>query len=186
MAIFLAYQKHIQILGLLIIIYSSLPAQLNTSHKSLIIDPWTINSNGYTALLPQLILDWNLGDLAHTVHFSNNEIAYITTGYLQNTYNALGLKEKLDSVLLHVNLGPNPFKNSIHISCDQDALTIIAIALFDYQGNCIRQVNGPFSGVHFNQTIPVYELMPPYCIVQIQFTLGDNQRYLKTYKLIQY
>jgi hypothetical protein len=184
MAIFLACRKHIQILGVFVLIYSSLAAQLNTSHQNSFIDPWSINSNGHTAHLPTLQLDWNLGDFAHTVHFSNIEISYITTGYLQNTYNTQLLKEKLDSILTHVKLGPNPFKHSIYISCNQDALSIDAIVLFDEQGRRLVQVKGPFSGVHFEHSITVSALKQAFYFIQIQFTLA-NQQYFKSYKLIQ-
>lgn len=184
MAIFLS-KKNTLFLGLMVFSCASLVAQFNSTSSYPKLDPWTINSSGHKASLSAFTLDWNLGDFAHSIHFSNNEISFVTTGYLQSSYPTLLLKEKLDSILLQVKLGPNPFKNTILISCNQDALTIDAILLFDEQGNRLVQVKGPFSGVHFEQRITVSPLKKAYCFIQIQFTLG-NEQYLKTYKLIQY
>ncbi len=186
MAIFLANKKYILFIGLVAVSPIYLAAQSNATNKRPRLDPWSMNGNGHTVMLPSLILDWNLGDFAHFVHFSNNEISFITTGYLQNNYNALLLNDKLDSILLQVKVGPNPFKNTIHISCNQDALIINGIVLYDEQGKRLGHVRGPFSGVQFEQSFTVYPLKQTYCFIQIQFTLGNNQQYFKTYKLIQY
>jgi hypothetical protein len=185
MAILLSKKKYTLLLGLFLFNCFYLAAQFNTFSNKAIVDPRSINSNGHSASLAELNIDWNLGDFAHAIHYSNNEISYITTGYLQNTYHTLLLKEKLDSILLHVKIGPNPFSRTINITCDQDAVIINAITLFDYAGKRIRQIKGPFAGVQFEQRIHVDQLIQAFCFVQIQFTVGNNQPCLRIYKLIQ-
>ena len=150
------------------------------------IDPYTINSNGGSKIVNQLIVDWTLGNMGNTFTYTTRPALMISSGYLQDSYDVKNLFQQIDSFGLQIKVGPNPFQNTLHIYCAQDGLDIIAIKLFDSQGKVIKNILGPFSGIGFDQILQIQKLSNPICYLQIQYKVADEFILQRTYKLLQY
>lgn len=150
------------------------------------IDPYTLNCNGGSKLVNQLIVDWTFGNMGNTFSYTTRPALMISSGYLQNSYDVKALFQQLDSFGLQIKVGPNPFQNTLHIYCAQDGLDIITIKLFDSQGIMIKNILGPFSGIGFDQIWQIQKLSNPICYLQIQYKVANEFILQRTYKLLQY
>ena len=150
------------------------------------LDPYSINCNGGSKLVNQLIVDWTLGNMGNTFTYTTRPGLMISSGYLQNSYDVKVLFQQLDSFGLQIKVGPNPFQNTLRIYCAQDGLDIITIKLFDNQGIIIKNIMGPFSGIEFDQILQIQKLSNPICYLQIQYKVANEFILQRTYKLLQY
>lgn len=150
------------------------------------IDPHTINSIGGTIYSNQMRIDWGLGEMASTFKINHTPSILLSTGYLQSSYDIVSLFNQLDSFGLHIKVGPNPFYNTLRIYCALDGLDIMAIQIFDSHGVVIKNIQGPFSGLQFEQTIQIQKLSTPICLVYIQYKIANLYSRQRIYKLIQY
>jgi hypothetical protein len=150
------------------------------------LDPYVINCNGGSTLVNQIIIDWTVGNMGNTFSAISRPALILSTGYLQNSYNVTALFKQIDSFGLQIKVGPNPFRNTLHIYCAQDGLDIITIKLFDSQGIMIKNILGPFSGIGFDQILQIQKLSNPICYVQIQYKVANEFILQRTYKLLQY
>jgi hypothetical protein len=161
--------------------FSQLPLGVYIASK----DPYTINSNGGTLSINQLLLDWEISDLSNTLIYKNKQVLIVSTGFLQNAYDASTLYNSIEIFGEQIKVGPNPFTNRIGLFCKQDGMDILGIQVYDSHGILIRNIIGPFSGLQFEHTIQFQKLSNPICFVQIKYTVANRYTYYKTFKLIQ-
>ncbi len=161
--------------------FSQLPLGVYLTSK----DPYTVNSNGGTLRINQLLLDWEISDLSTTLIYKNKQVLILSTGFLQNAYDASALYNSIEVFGEQIKVGPNPFTNRLRLFCKQDGMDILDIRVYDSHGILIRNTIGPFSGLQFEHTIQFQKLTTPICFVQIKYTVANRYTYYKTFKLIQ-
>jgi len=150
------------------------------------LDPNTINCNGGCISLNKIIIDWTAGDVGNTIKYNAKPFIIISTGYLQNDYDASALFRTMGNFGLQIKVGPNPFTNNIHISCAQTGMDIISIALYDNVGNGFNLIKGPFSGLLFEKNIYIHQLSNPICYLKVHYIIANKYELSRTFKLIQY
>lgn len=181
------YEKFRCLLILLVLLYSiSGMGQYSITGEGAALNPHVINSNGNSFLIHEILLDWNLGDLANTFRTNKNPAIFLTTGFLQNQNPIISLFKDLNNFGQQIKMGPNPFYNEIHISCKQDGINIITIRILDSKGSLLTYINGPFSGLAFEKNIEIQKGKEPFYFVQISYNVSNSYVLYKTFKLIQF
>jgi len=160
--------------------------QYSITGKGAALNPHVMNSNGGSVIIHQMLLDWNLGDLASTFKVHQNPTILLTTGFLQNHYPTISLFKDLSGFGEQIKIGPNPFYNEIHIYCKQDGINIISIRILDSKGSMLKYIKGPFSGLAFEKHIELKKGKYPFYFVQISYSVANSFSLYKTYKLLQY
>ena len=161
--------------------FSQLPLGVYIASK----DPYNLNSNGGTLSVNQLMLDWEIATLSNTLIYKNKPVLILSTGYLQNAYDASTLYNSIEIFGAQIKVGPNPFTNRLRLFCKQDGMDIMGIQVYDSHGVLIKNIIGPFSGLQFEHTIQFQKLNNPICFVQIKYLVANRYTYFKTFKLIQ-
>jgi len=161
--------------------FSQLPLGVYIASK----DPYNLNSNGGTLSVNQLMLDWEIATLSNTLIYKNKPVLILSTGYLQNAYDASELYSSIEIFGAQIKVGPNPFTNRLRLFCKQDGMDIMGIQVYDSHGVLIKNIIGPFSGLQFEYTIQFQKLNNPICFVQIKYLVANRYTYFKTFKLIQ-
>ena len=150
------------------------------------LDPNVINSNGGSAIIHQIVFDWNVGDVAATYNIPKPHEMLLTTGFLQSEPDVSLLFKALYNFGQQIKIGPNPFYNEIHISCKQYGMSIISIRVLDSKGSMVKYIKGPFSGLAFEKHIEIQKGKDPCYFVQICYNISNSYSIYKTFKLIQY
>jgi hypothetical protein len=154
--------------------------------KAIKLDPSIINNNGGCIVMQDIMMDWSIGGLASTLIYKEKVTTILSIGFLQNAYDIVTIYNDINDFGLQIKIGPNPFYNDLYFYCKQDGIVIDAIKLFDGQGNLIKSIKGPFSGLQFEQHISIQKLISPTCFVQIQYVVANKYASASIYKLIQY
>ena len=154
--------------------------------KTIKLDPSIINNNGGSFLMQGFMMDWSIGGLANTLVYKEKATTILSIGFLQNAYDIRAVYNDINNFGLQIKIGPNPFYNDLYFYCKQDGIVIDAIRLFDGQGNLIKNIKGPFSGLQFEKHISIPKLSNPTCYVQIQYVVANKYTSARIYKLTQY
>jgi hypothetical protein len=183
MAIFLK-RKQVLIYAFLFfsIPYTCWGQSISSIYKN--IDAYTLNCNGNALKIDRMVLDWTWGDMGNTLSFNTIPKTVLSTGYLQNAYDPFGLLIEGEKWVAQIKIGPNPFKNCIHIYCNQDGMEILSIDLFTQESLCIYAEKGPFSGIQFEKTIPISHLTSGLYFVELKICVANKSIHQKIFKLI--
>ena len=160
--------------------------QYNTALALSKFDPYAINNNGGKFAITNMHLDWTLGDIGNTHIYNYNNNILLSTGFLQNAYDFSAVYKQLEIFGEQIKVGPNPFSNSIHLSCAQDGMEIISIEMYNQAGICIKKIQGPYAGYNFDMLIPIEKLTFPICLMQIKYCVANQWILYKSLKLVQY
>lgn len=154
--------------------------------KYIKLDPSIVNNNGGSFLIQGFMMDWSMGGLATTFVYNEKGSIILSIGFLQNAYDIASVYNNLSDFGLQIKIGPNPFYNDLFFYCKQEGIVINSIKIFDVQGNLIKNMKGPFSGLQFEKHISIQKLTNPTCIVQIEYVVANKYTSTRIYKLIQY
>ncbi|MEY4051527.1 MAG: hypothetical protein RIR64_512 [Bacteroidota bacterium] len=148
--------------------------------------PFTLNASSKTSYQASpYILDWSLGETIsiNTLYSSQNWM--ITTGVLQNEIVHYFSLDQIDSFGNQIYVGPIPVKESLHVWTNQNNITIQKMIISDQWGRIQIKVEGPFSGLYFNQQIPFTSANTGIYFLMIYYVAGQSMTRIKICKVIK-
>ena len=146
--------------------------------------PSIINVNADSKQMEGIIWDWSFGEqlMVHTLYSSKNLI--LTTGFLQNDFGG-GVDYKLLALTSPFKIGPNPFIQNLKIKCDQSGIIISKIEMSNSQGQLLKIIQGPFSGIQFEQSLYFASVNTGIYFVAIHYVVGKSNLKKEIFKLIK-
>jgi hypothetical protein len=146
--------------------------------------PSIINLSADSKQMEGIIWDWSFGEqlMVHTLYSSKNLI--LTTGFLQNDFGG-GVDYKLLALTSPFKIGPNPFIQNLKINSDQNGLVISKIEMNNEQGQLLKIVQGPFSGIQFEQTLSFASVNTGIYFVAIHYVVGKSNLKKEIFKVIK-
>ena len=146
--------------------------------------PSIINVNADSKQMEGIIWDWSFGEqlMVHTLYSSKNLI--LTTGFLQNDFGG-GVDYKLLALTSPFKIGPNPFIQNLKIKCDQSGIIISKIEMSNAQGQLLEIIQGPFSGIQFEQSLYFASVNTGIYFVAIHYVVGKSNLKKEIFKLIK-
>jgi hypothetical protein len=146
--------------------------------------PTVISVNADSKALEGIIWDWSFGEqlLVHTLYSNKNFI--LTTGFLQN-YFGVGINFKIIELTNPFIIGPNPIIRNLKIISDQSGIVISKIEIINEQGQLIKFVQGPFSGVQFEQNISFASVNTGIYFITIHYVVGYSILKKQIFKVIK-
>ena len=159
-----------------------------TSHFKIFaqgLDPQSNNVVGASYKNESIIIDYSVGEqfIMPTLFLDSSFI--ISSGFLQNRNSDIDTYKTLDSFLLKMTMGPNPTSNYFTVSIHQLGITVVQISLLNMQGAIVNQLQGPFSGLNFNQRIDLTMQKEGMYLVQINFLIDGQYPKKRTYKIFK-
>ncbi len=146
--------------------------------------PTIINLNGNSKQIEGIIWDWSFGEqlLVNTLYSSKNLM--LTTGFLQNEFwVSIDLKE-LD-LITPFKIGPNPAVQFLKIFSDQSGILISKIEMSNAQGQLLKIIQGPWSGIQFEQTISFTSANTGIYFISIHYVVGKSILKKQIFKVIK-
>jgi hypothetical protein len=146
--------------------------------------PTIINVNADSKQMEGIIWDWSFGEqlMIHTLYSGKNFI--LTTGFLQNDVGA-GIDFKILALTSPFKIGPNPFIQNLKIISDQNGLVITKIEMNNEQGQLLKIVQGPFSGIQFEQTLSFASANTGIYFIVIHYVVGQSILKKQIFKVIK-
>ena len=146
--------------------------------------PSIISVNADSKLKEGIIWDWSFGEqlLVHTLYSDKNFI--LTTGFLQNDF-GVGVNFKISELTTPFKLGPNPIVQNLKINSDQSGLIISKIEISNQQGQLLKIVEGPWSGIQFEQTISFASVNTGIYFIAIHYVVGKSIFKKQIFKVIK-
>jgi hypothetical protein len=146
--------------------------------------PSIINLSGDSKQIEGIIWDWSFGEqlLVQTLYSSKNLI--LTTGYLQNDFGN-GVNFKILETTTPFKIGPNPFIQNLKIHSDQSGIIISKIEMSNAQGQLLKMVEGPWSGIQFEQTLSFASVNTGIYFIVIHYVVGKSILKKQIFKVIK-
>ena len=169
---------------LLKVVYLMLGSSCNYTLIAQIKYPSIISVNADSKQMEGIIWDWSFGEqlMVHTLYSSKNLM--LTTGFLQNDFWG-GVDYKLLALTSPFKIGPNPFIQNLKINSDQNGLVISKIEMNNEQGQLLKIVQGPFSGIQFEQTLSFASVNTGIYFVAIHYVVGKSNLKKEIFKVIK-
>ena len=163
-------------LGLAIFLYSTLNAQTKY--------PNIISVNADSKALEGIIWDWSFGEqlLVNTLYSNKNFL--LTTGFLQNDF-GVGVDFNILETTTPFKIGPNPFIKNLKIHSDQSGIQISKIEISNDQGQLIKIIQGPWSGIQFEQTLFFTSANTGIYFIAIYYVVGNSILKKQIFKVIK-
>ena len=163
-------------LGLAIFLYSTLNAQTKY--------PNIISVNADSKALEGIIWDWSFGEqlLVNTLYSNKNFL--LTTGFLQNDF-GVGVDFNILETTTPFKIGPNPFIKNLKIHSDQSGIQISKIEISNDQGQLIKIIQGPWSGIQFEQTLSFASVNTGIYFIAIHYVVGKSILKKQIFKVIK-
>ena len=146
--------------------------------------PSIINLTGDSKQIEGIIWDWSFGEqlLVQTLYSNKNLI--LTTGYLQNDFGN-GVNFKIFETTTPFKIGPNPFMQNLKIHSDQSGIQISKIEISNDQGQLIKIIQGPWSGIQFEQTLFFTSANTGIYFIAIYYVVGNSILKKQIFKVIK-
>lgn len=146
--------------------------------------PTIISVNADSKAIEGIIWDWSFGEqlLVNTLYSDKNFI--LTTGFLQNDF-GLGINLKILELTTLFKIGPNPIIQNLRISSDQNGIVIQKIEMISEQGQLLKIIQGPFSGIQFEQTLLFASANTGIYFVAIHYVVGNSILKRQIFKVIK-
>jgi len=146
--------------------------------------PSIINLSGDSKQIEGIIWDWSLGEqlLVQTLYSNKNLI--LTTGYLQNDFGN-GVNFKILETTTPFKIGPNPLIQNLKIHSDQSGIIISKIEMSNAQGQLLKMVEGPWSGIQFEQTLFFTSANTGIYFIAIHYVVGKSILKKQIFKVIK-
>ena len=146
--------------------------------------PGIINLSGDSKQIEGIIWDWSFGEqlLVQTLYSNKNLI--LTTGYLQNDFGN-GVNFKIFETTTPFKIGPNPFMQNLKIHSDQSGMIISKIEMSNAQGQLLKIIQGPFSGIQFEQSLYFASVNTGIYFVAIHYVVGKSNLKKEIFKVIK-
>jgi hypothetical protein len=163
-------------LGLAIFFYSTLNAQTKY--------PNVISVSADSKATEGVIWNWSFGEqlLVNTLYSDKNVI--LTTGFLQNEFWVSIDFKKLDLTTLF-KFGPNPVVQNLKINSDQSGIIISKIEMSNAQGQFLKIVEGPWSGIDFEQNLSFASANTGIYFIVIHYVVGNSILKKQIFKIIK-
>jgi hypothetical protein len=146
--------------------------------------PSIINLSGDSKQIEGIIWDWSFGEqlLVQTLYSNKNLI--LTTGYLQNDFGN-GVNFKILETTTPFKIGPNPFIKNLKIHSDQSGIQISKIEISNDQGQLLKIIQGPWSGIQFEQTLFFTSANTGIYFIAIHYVVGNSILKKQIFKVIK-
>jgi len=146
--------------------------------------PSIINLSGDSKLIEGIIWDWSFGEqlLVNTLYSEKNFL--LTTGFLQNDF-GVGVDFKILETTTPFKIGPNPFIKNLKIHSDQSGIHISKIEMSNAQGQLLKIIQGPWSGIQFEQTISFTSANTGIYLISIHYVVGKSILKKQIFKVIK-
>ena len=146
--------------------------------------PTIINLSGDSKLIEGIIWDWSFGEqlLVNTLYSDKNFL--LTTGFLQNDF-GVGVNVKILETTTPFKIGPNPFIKNLKIHSDQSGILISKIEMSNAQGQLLKIIQGPWSGIQFEQTISFTSANTGIYLISIHYVVGKSILKKQIFKVIK-
>ena len=146
--------------------------------------PTIINLSGDSKLIEGIIWDWSFGEqlLVNTLYSDKNFL--LTTGFLQNDF-GVGVDFKILETTTPFKIGPNPFIKNLKIHSDQSGILISKIEMSNAQGQVLKIIQGPWSGIQFEQTISFTSANTGIYFIVIHYVVGKSILKKQIFKVIK-
>ena len=146
--------------------------------------PTIINLSGDSKLIEGIIWDWSFGEqlLVNTLYSDKNFL--LTTGFLQNDF-GVGVNFKILETTTPFKIGPNPFIKNLKIHSDQSGILISKIEMSNAQGQLLKIIQGPWSGIQFEQTLSFTSANTGIYFISIHYVVGKSILKKQIFKVIK-
>lgn len=146
--------------------------------------PTIINLSGDSKLIEGIIWDWSFGEqlLVNTLYSEKNFL--LTTGFLQNDF-GVGVDFKILETTTPFKIGPNPFIKNLKIHSDQSGILISKIEMSNAQGQLLKIIQGPWSGIQFEQTLSFTSANTGIYFISIHYVVGKSILKKQIFKVIK-
>ena len=146
--------------------------------------PTIINLSGDSKLIEGIIWDWSFGEqlLVNTLYSDKNFL--LTTGFLQNDF-GVGVDFKILETTTPFKIGPNPFIKNLKIHSDQSGILISKIEINNAQGQLLKIIQGPWSGIQFEQTLSFTSANTGIYFIVIHYVVGRSILKKQIFKVIK-
>ena len=146
--------------------------------------PTIINLSGDSKLIEGIIWDWSFGEqlLVNTLYSDKNFL--LTTGFLQNDF-GVGVDFKILETTTPFKIGPNPFIKNLKIHSDQSGILISKIEMSNAQGQLLKIIQGPWSGIQFEQTLSFTSANTGIYFIAIHYVVGRSILKKQIFKVIK-
>ena len=146
--------------------------------------PTIINLSGDSKLIEGIIWDWSFGEqlLVNTLYSDKNFL--LTTGFLQNDF-GVGVDFKILETTTPFKIGPNPFIKNLKIHSDQSGILISKIEINNAQGQLLKIIQGPWSGIQFEQTLSFTSANTGIYFISIHYVVGKSILKKQIFKVIK-
>ena len=146
--------------------------------------PTIINLSGDSKLIEGIIWDWSFGEqlLVNTLYSDKNFL--LTTGFLQNDFE-VGVDFKILETTTPFKVGPNPLIKNLKIHSDQSGILISKIEMSNAQGQLLKIIQGPWSGIQFEQTLSFTSANTGIYFISIHYVVGKSILKKQIFKVIK-
>ena len=146
--------------------------------------PTIINLSGDSKLIEGIIWDWSFGEqlLVNTLYSDKNFL--LTTGFLQNDFE-VGVDFKILETTTPFKVGPNPLIKNLKIHSDQSGILISKIEMSNAQGQLLKIIQGPWSGIQFEQTLSFTSANTGIYFIAIHYVVGRSILKKQIFKVIK-
>ncbi len=146
--------------------------------------PTIINLSADSKQIEGIIWDWSFGEqlLVNTLYSDKNFL--LTTGFLQNDF-GVSVDFKILETTTPFKIGPNPFIKNLKIHSDQSGILISKIEMSNAQGQLLKIIQGPWSGIQFEQTISFTSANTGIYFISIHYVVGKSILKKQIFKVIK-
>lgn len=146
--------------------------------------PTIINLSGDSKQIECIIWDWSFGEqlLVNTLYSDKNFL--LTTGFLQNDF-GVSVNFKILETTTPFKIGPNPLIKNLKIHSDQSGIIISKIEMSNAQGQLLKIIQGPWSGIQFEQTISFTSANTGIYFISIHYVVGKSILKKQIFKVIK-
>ena len=146
--------------------------------------PTIINLSADSKQIEGIIWDWSFGEqlLVNTLYSDKNFL--LTTGFLQNDF-GVGVDFKILETTTPFKIGPNPFIKNLKIHSDQSGILISKIEMSNAQGQLLKIIQGPWSGIQFEQTLSFTSANTGIYFIVIHYVVGRSILKKQIFKVIK-
>lgn len=170
--------KSIYLVGWVVAFFFNFSLNAQTKYPNII----SVSADSKT--IEGIIWDWSFGEqlLVNTLYSDKNFL--LTTGFLQNDF-GVGVDFKILETTAPFKIGPNPFIKNLKIHCDQSGILISKIEMSNAQGQLLKMIAGPWSGIQFEQTLSFTSANTGIYFIAIHYVVGNSILKKQIFKVIK-
>ena len=146
--------------------------------------PKVISVNANSKAMEGIQWDWSFGEQLLVTPLYGEKNFIITTGFLQNEW-GVGVNFKPLELRSPFKIGPNPMIHNVIINSDQSGIIISSIEIINTQGQLLKMVQGPFSGIQFEQNLSLVSANTGIYFIVIHYVVGNSILKKQIFKIIK-